>query len=172
MALDVDGFVALGAIAHAPEVFPDIRADLAKTVRALVVKQLKARNLTLDGLRRVRKCLGSETYALIVDGLTEAEVRALIGRFDKHHADAKLAQTDWLRRRLADLAHGAEPAIKSSKPGPQRRSRSAAEGREVTRALGSPAFTASWDGKDHDRTERPHPKGIAAKASRGKKKGG
>jgi hypothetical protein len=70
MALDVDGFVALGAIARSPEVFPDIRADLARTVRSLVVKQLKVKNLTLDGLRRVRRCLGTETYALIFDGLT------------------------------------------------------------------------------------------------------
>ncbi|KQP42750.1 hypothetical protein ASF49_02630 [Methylobacterium sp. Leaf104] len=167
----MDGFVALGAIARSPEVFPDIRADLARTVRALVVKQLKAKNLTLDGLRRVRKCLGTETYALIVDGLTEAEARALIGRLDRHHAEAKLAKADWLRRRLADLAGGAEPAVRA-KALPRRRSGSPAGDPSFTRALGSPAFTASWDRKDHDRTGKAASRATRAKAARGKKKGG
>jgi len=169
MALDVDGFVALGAIARSPEVFPDIRADLARTVRALVVKQLKVKNLTIDGLRRVRRCLGAETYVLIVDGLSEAEARTLIGRLDQHHAEAKLAKADWLRRRLADLAAGAEPAVRAKAP-PQRRSGSAAESRSVARALGSPAFTASWDRKDHDGSERVETLAAKAKAARGKKK--
>lgn len=167
----MDGFVGLGAIARAPKVFPDLRADLAKTVRALVVKQLKARTLTLDGPRRVRKCLASETYALIIDGLSEAEARALIGRFDKHHTDAKLAPAGWLRRRLSEFARGAELAIRSSKPVPQRQSGSGGGTQEITRAGGSPAFAASWDGKDHDRTEKADSKAITAKASRGKKKG-
>jgi hypothetical protein len=167
MALDVDGFVALGAIARSPEIFPDIRVDLARTVRALVVKQLKVRNLTLDGLRRIRKCLGTETYVLIIDGLSEAEARTLIGRLDQHHAEAKLAKADWLRRRLADLAAGAEPAVRV-KALPQRRSGSTAEARNVTRALGSPAFTTSWDRKDHDGSGRAE--AVTAKAAHGKKK--
>ncbi|MGU3362410.1 hypothetical protein ACLBWX_18965 [Methylobacterium sp. M6A4_1b] len=170
MALDVDGFVALGAIARSPEVFPDIRADLAGTVRGLVVKQLKSKSLTLDGLRRVRKCLGTETYALIVDGLTEAEARALIGRLDRHHAEAKLAKADWLRRRLADLAGGAEPAVRA-KALPQRRSGSAAGAASITRALGSPAFAASWDRRDHDRTGKAASRPNTTKAARGRKKG-
>ena len=170
MALDVDGFVALGAIARSPEVFPDIRADLTRTVRTLVVKQLKVKNLTLDGLRRVRRCLGTETYALIIDGLTEAEARALIGRLDKHHAEAKRAKADWLRRRLADLAGGAEPAVRTE-ASPQRRTGSAAAAPSLTRALGSPAFTASWDRKDHDRTNKAGSQAVGAKAVRVKKKG-
>lgn len=154
MALDVDGYAVLGAIARAPDAFPDLRAELAKTARTLVVKQLKAKGLTLDGLRRVHGSLGAEPFALVVDGLTEAEARSLVTRVDKHYPDAKTAPLDALRRHLAALAGGAEPtgkpAGKPPKPKDPEAGKPLARAPKVTRALGSPAFAASWDGKDHD----------------------
>lgn len=149
MALDVDGFKVLRAIADAPEAFPDLRAEVAKIGRTLVVKQLKAKGLVLAGLRGVRRSLGGETFALVVDGLTEAEARSLITRLDKLHSETKAATPDWLRRHLVALADGTEPVAKSTEP-KATKAKAPAKAPKVTRALGSAAFAATWDGKDHD----------------------
>ncbi|GJD96676.1 hypothetical protein [Methylobacterium iners] len=153
MALDVDGYAVFQAITARPDVFPDIRAEVARTGRALVVKQLKAKSLGLPGLRRIRDTLGAERFALILDGLTEAEARSLVTRLDKHHPDLKTAPADWPRRHLAALATDAEPAAKGSVASGAARA-VAPKTPKVTRALGSAAFAAAWDGKDHD----PKPK--------------
>ena len=173
MALDVDGYAVFGAIARTPDAFPDLRAELAKTARTLVVKQLKAKSLALDGLRAVHGSLGAETFALVVDGLSEAEARNLVTRTDKHHPDVKTAPLDWLRRHLAALGNGAAPAAKpSAKPASEKAVKPAAKPPKVARALGSPAFAATWDGKDHDLTEAPEKKPPPAKPARAKKKAG
>lgn len=158
MALDVDGFAVLQAIAARPDAFPDIRAEVAKAGRALVVKQLKAKGLTLPGLRRVRDSLGAEPFTLVVDGLTDAEAKSLVMKLDQHHPDLKTAPADWPRRHLAALATGTEPASKGSvQPGEPKAA--AVKKSKATRALGSAAFSAEWDGKDHD----PKPKKIKKK---------
>jgi hypothetical protein len=158
MALDVDGFAILQAITARPDIFPDIRAEAAKAGRALVVKQLKARGLAPADLRRIRDSLGAEPFALVLDGLTDAEARSLATRLDRHHPDLRSAPPDWLRRHLLALANDAEPAPKGS-AAPARPALPKPPG--IARALGSAAFAAAWDGKDHD----PKPK-------KGKKKGG
>lgn len=149
MALDVDGFSILKAIAATPDAFPDVQADAAKAGRTLVAKQLKAKGLGVQGLRRLRDLLGADTFALIIDGIAAAEAKSLIGRLDKHHPDAKSGPADAHRRRVVELAGGAEPAlrqapVKASKKAP------AEKKPKVTRALSSTAFAASWDGRDHD----------------------
>lgn len=159
MALDVDGYAVLKALAATPDAFPDIRADVAKTGRTLVVKQLKAKTLPLPGLRRIRDILGPETFALIVDGLTDTEAKALVARLDKNHPDLKTAAAEWHRRRLGDLAADADPAEKAK---PIKAEKQPADKKaKAGRALASRPFAATWDGKDHD---APAPKG------RGKKK--
>lgn len=153
MALDVDGPEILKAIAAHPHAFPDIGTEMARTARALVVKQLKAKSLSLLGLRLVRASLGVETFSLVVDGLSDADSKSLVSRLDKNHPGLRSKAGDWPRRHLVALAAGTEPVAKSSvtvadpKPAPPAKPRS-------TRALGSAAFAASWDGKDHD----PKPK--------------
>lgn len=148
MALDVDGYSVLGAIAAVPEVFPDIRADIAKTARTLVTKQLKAKSLPLARLRLIRRALGAETFALIVDGMTDAEAKSLVGRFDKHHPELKTASADWYRRRLGGLADTEEPAEKPKAVKPDKPAASPKP--KAKRALGKRPFAAIWDGKDHD----------------------
>lgn len=149
MALDVDGFAVLQAITARPDAFPDIRAEVAKTGRALVVKQLKAKGLALPGLRRVRDSLGAEPFALVVDGLTDAEAKSLVAKLDKHHPDLRIAAADWPRRHLAALATGTEPAAKGTAKAAEAKP-AAPKKPKVARALGSAAFSAEWDGKDHD----------------------
>jgi hypothetical protein len=49
--------------------------------------------------------------------MKDAEVKALVTRFDKHNAEAKLATAEWRRRHLLDLVRGEiEPAGKPAKP--------------------------------------------------------
>ena len=91
MALDVDGYAVLQAMASAPEAFPDIRTEIPKAARALVVKQLKARALRVASLRLIREVLGSESFALIADGMSEAEVKGVVTRLDPHHPSLRTA---------------------------------------------------------------------------------
>lgn len=152
MALDVDGFAVLQAIAAAPEAFPDIRTEIPKAARALVVRQLKARGLRPASLRLIREVLGGETFALIADGMSEAEVKGVVTRLDPHHPSLKTATPGWHRHRLTALAAGEAPLRKgetaaAAKP-------AAAREPPPERALGSRPFAATWDGKDHDAPAR------------------
>lgn len=160
MALDVDGFQLLQAITARPDAFPDIGAEAARAGRGLVVKQLKAKGLDPAGLRLVRDALGDEAFALVVDGMTDAEVRGVVAKLDRHHPHPRSADSDWLRRHLVDLAIDVEPALKGTDR-PSGAKPATGKAPRVVRALGSAAFAAAWDGKDHD----PKPR-------KSKKKGG
>ena len=119
MALEIDGLAVLCAIAEAPEAFPAIRSDVTKAAHALVTKQLKAKTLDLPGLRAVREALGPQPLALIVDGLKDAEVKALVTRLDKHHPDLKDGPAVLHRRHLMALAADLDPvAVPAAKPKP------------------------------------------------------
>ncbi len=109
MALEIDGLAVLCAIAEAPEAFPAIRSDVTKAAHALVTKQLKAKTLDLAGLRAVREALGPQPLALIVDGLKDAEVKALVTRLDKHHPDLKDGPAVLHRRHLMAIAADLDP---------------------------------------------------------------
>ncbi|MCE4224318.1 hypothetical protein HCU64_11195 [Methylobacterium sp. C25] len=155
MALDIDGYAVLAAIATVPEVFAEIRPDIARTARALVVKQLKHRALPLARLRLIRRTLGTETFALILDGMTDAEVKAVVARLDRHNATLRTASAAWHRTWLEGLANADEPAEAPKGT----RARTAAKKPVAERALGKRPFAATWDGKDRD-----------ASAAKGKKK--
>ena len=159
MALDIDGYAVLAALARSPEAFPDLRAEVAKTGRTLVVKQFKAKTLPLAGLRRIRDVLGAESFSLIVDGMTDAEVKGVLTRLDRHHPALKTASKDWLLGRIRGLAGGEEPADKPKVAKAEKKPPAAAKPKPQ-RALGSRPFAATWDGTDHD-----------APAPRGRKKG-
>lgn len=152
MPLEVDGLTILKAILSTPDAFPDIKAEAARTARMLVIRQLKAKSLPLSGMRRVYETLGHTVFTLVVDDLTEAETRSLVARFDPRHPDGRTAPPHWLRRQIVALAGGAEPyaggqVIRTSRP-------PSPVAAQVVRAIGSPAFTARWDGQDHDRRPR------------------
>lgn len=146
MALDVDGYAVLQAMAAAPEAFPDIRAEVPKAARSLVMRQLKARTLQVPALRLIRDVIGTEAFALIADGLTDAEVKAVVTRLDPHHPTLKEATPGWHRRRLAALAAGEAPLRRGETAPPE----SASPPAPPPRALVSRPFAATWDGVDHD----------------------
>lgn len=117
MALDFDGFDAWRAIADHPETFVSLRAEAAKSARQALTKHMKAKATGIGELRAVRKAVGKKMFALLVDGMKDAEVKALAARLDRHHPDLKTSDAIWRRQHLLDLVRGdAEPAQKPAKP--------------------------------------------------------
>jgi hypothetical protein len=117
MAIDIDGYAVLGAIAQKPDVFPAIKSEVSKVARMLVVKQLKDKTMSAAGLQIVGDAVGLDSFDLILDLMTDAEVKTLLGKVDKLNAEAKAAAPQSQRKHVSDLAHNrAEPAVKQSKP--------------------------------------------------------
>lgn len=117
MALTLDGLKVLGDIAANPVAFPAIVSEAEKLARSLVVKQLKAKTSGLDTLRSVNRALGNE-FILVVEGMSDAEVKSLLSKVDKHYPDLKTAPGDQLRSQLNALAAGtAEPRSKTGSSG-------------------------------------------------------
>lgn len=113
MALDLDGFETWRAIAKEPDLFAPLRAEAAKSARAALVRLIKSKTMTLGDLKAIRKAIGKETFALVLDGMKDAEVKTLASRFDKHHPEMKSGNAAWRRQHLIDLIRGeAEPVAK------------------------------------------------------------
>jgi hypothetical protein len=105
MALDVDGFVVLRTIGVHPHIFKAVAADAAKAARTLVVKQIANKNTGLKTVRDIRAAIGREAFSLIMDGMSEAQIKSLTARLDKHAAQAKI--TDGTARlHVLSLADG------------------------------------------------------------------
>ena len=129
MALDVDGFAVLRTIGVHPHIFKAIAADAAKAARTLVVKQMAHKNTGLKTVRDIRAAVGPDAFSLIVDGMTDAQIKSLTARIDKHAAAGKaadgtarlhlLALADGSAQPLAEPEAGARPARgkKTTAPG-------------------------------------------------------
>jgi hypothetical protein len=91
MALDVDGFVVLRTIGVHPHIFKAVAADAVKAARTLVVKQIAHKNTGLKTVRDIRAAIGREAFSLIMDGMSDAQIKSLTARLDKHAAQAKVA---------------------------------------------------------------------------------
>ena len=120
MPMDIDGFAVLGAIGRQPDAFPAVQAEAGKVARALVAKQLKDKGLTVTGLKAIAQAIDLEAFDLIVDAMSDAEVKALLGKVDKLNGEAKSAAAMVQRSRVADLARGTaapvEKAVSSKEP--------------------------------------------------------
>lgn len=122
MAINIDGIVVLRAIAENPVAFPDVAAEVNNVARALVVKQIKAKTVTLELLRQIHSLIGSEAFELILDDLDAKNSAALVKKFDKENAELNGATPPWLRKQLASLASGAaNPVGKPPKPTPPKK---------------------------------------------------
>ncbi len=106
MPLELDGARVLRALLDAPDVFPEAGAELNRLAHGLVVKQLRTRQLTIEGLRRVADCLGYDSFRLIADAMSDAEVKTLALRMDPHNLLARKADPGSLRSHLLALAEG------------------------------------------------------------------
>jgi hypothetical protein len=143
MALEINGFAVLRSIAAHTAIFSEISADVNKAARALILKKLKSMKEGVKTVRDVRKALSDEAFGFVVDGMTDAEVRTIIGKLDKHHPELKTSNAAWRRQQLRALADGsAEPTVKIKKPAkPKSNKRSKAAPEEPER-LSSAAMAA------------------------------
>jgi hypothetical protein len=117
MALDIDGFAVLRSIGAHHGTFPDIAADASKAARALVIKQIKAKNVQLKSIQGVRKAIGADSFNLILDGMPDAQIKTLVGRLDKSHPELKTSSPQWRREHVRALVAGSvEPTVKSPSP--------------------------------------------------------
>lgn len=117
MAIDIDGFVVLGAIARRPDCFPAVKAEVAKTAKGFVVKQLKDKALTLEQLKAIGEAVDLDAFDLIVDGMSDAEIKAVLAKVDKLNDEAKGAAPQAQRKQISDLVRGRiVPAARAEKP--------------------------------------------------------
>lgn len=113
MGLDVDGFAVFRSIGSHAEAFAAIAADVAKSARTLVVKQIAHKDTGLKTVRDIRAAVGPEAFGLITDGMSDAQIKALALRLDKHNAELNTANGAARRLHLRALADGsAQPSEK------------------------------------------------------------
>jgi hypothetical protein len=113
MALDVDGFAVLRSIGSHSDAFAAIAADVAKAARTLVVKQIAHKDTGLRILRDIRAAISPEAFGLIADGMTDAQIKSLAVKLDKHNSQVKASNGAARRLHVLALADGsAQPSEK------------------------------------------------------------
>jgi hypothetical protein len=113
MALDVDGFAVFRSIGSHAEAFAAIAADVAKSARTLVVKQIAHKDTGLKAVRAIRAAVGPEAFGLIADGMSDVQIKSLVLRLDKHNPELKTANGAAWRVHVRALADGsAQPSEK------------------------------------------------------------
>jgi hypothetical protein len=114
MALDVDGFAVFRSIGAHAEAFAAIAPEVTRTARALVLKQITHKDTGLKIVRDIRAAVGPEAFSLIADGMSDAQIRALALKLDRHNPELKTANEAARRLHVLALAGGvAEPMEKS-----------------------------------------------------------
>jgi hypothetical protein len=108
--LEVNGFEILRTIGVHAHVFKLISADVTKAARALVIRQIAHKSTGLKTVRDIRAAVGPEAFSLVVDGMSDAQIRSLTLKLDRHAATAKAADGT-ARRHIIALADGsAQPS--------------------------------------------------------------
>ena len=99
-----------------------------------------ARDYSLKTVRDIRGLVGPEAFSLIMDGMSDAQIRSLMAKLDRHAASAKIADGT-ARRHVLALADGSvQPAgTRSRRPQPWQTKRWV-----MTRPPGSLTVTARW----------------------------
>jgi len=111
MALDVDGFAVFRSIGSHADAFAAIVAEVAKSARTLVVKQIAHRDTGLKAVRTIRAAVGPEAFGLITDAMSDAQIKSLAIRLDKHNPELKTASGPARRLLVRALADGsAQPS--------------------------------------------------------------
>jgi hypothetical protein len=119
MALDVDGFAVFRSIGSRPDTFGAIAAAVAKTARTLVVKQIAHKGTGLKAVRDIRAAVGPEAFSLIADGMTDAQIKSLAAKLDKHNPELKTANGAARRLHVLALAEGSAQPSEKQKGAPK-----------------------------------------------------
>jgi hypothetical protein len=116
MALDVDGFAVFRSIGAHAEAFAAIAVEVTRTARALVLKQITHKDTGLKIVRDIRAAVGPEAFSLIADGMSDAQIRALALKLDRHNPELKTANEAARRLHVLALAEGVAEPTEKSKP--------------------------------------------------------
>ena len=100
MAADIDAYAVLGNIGAHRDTFAGVAHEISKVARMIVIKQIKSKSSTLGLLREIREAIGDLAFQLIVDGMTEAQVKSSVAKFDKYRRELKVANSDARWRHL------------------------------------------------------------------------
>ena len=115
MALDLDGFKVLRKIGEKPDAFACVAVEAKKAARTLLVKYVKAKSTDLTAVRSMRNAL-REDFDLFLEGMTDAELKAVGTKLDKNNADLRAASAAQRRAQIHSLASGTtEPVAKETK---------------------------------------------------------
>ena len=107
MSFELDSFAVLQAIGSRPEVFADLRRDLAKTAPTLVEKQLKASGADVKRLKAVQAALGATLFSDVIEAFSKAKMTTLLKKLDKHNPAVKAQHSaGWAAEHLRKLAAG------------------------------------------------------------------
>jgi hypothetical protein len=104
--LEVDGFAVLRNIGSHPDIFAALARDIARTARMLVIKQIAHKDTGLDAVRSIHAAVGPQAFRLIIDGMSDAQIKSLALRLDRHAPQAK-AEDGSARQHVLTLAEGA-----------------------------------------------------------------
>ncbi|MGB8984559.1 MAG: hypothetical protein WCC12_22015 [Anaerolineales bacterium] len=106
-------FALLKSIGASETAFLVVGAEVEKAALAIMQKRLKAKDLTVDGLRDVCRAIGADTFAAVIDNLADKDVSSLIKKLDKLWPELKSASLPAQREHVLALAAGrVEPVIK------------------------------------------------------------
>ncbi len=119
MALDVDGFAVFRSIGAHPDAFAAVAADVVKTARTLVVKQMAHKDTRLEAVRNIRAAVGGEAFGLIMDGMSDVQIKSLAARLDKHNPELKSSSDATRRSHVLALADGSAQPSEKQKAGPK-----------------------------------------------------
>jgi hypothetical protein len=119
MALEIDGFAVMRSIGSHGASFPTIAADLVKAARTLVVKEIRHKNTGLKALRGICAALGQEAFALITDGMPDAQISSLASKLDKNNPELKTGDPASRRRHVLLLATGSVEPLERTKAPPK-----------------------------------------------------
>ncbi|MEO1192867.1 MAG: hypothetical protein AAFY02_13985 [Pseudomonadota bacterium] len=119
MPLELNGAQVLQTVLDKPHAFPVIHGELSRLAQSLMMKQLRQRSLGIEGLRAVETALGRETMLLVIDAMSDAEVKSLVVRMDPHYEGLRDADPAWQRGHLLQLSEGErDPQPKGGAPEP------------------------------------------------------
>jgi hypothetical protein len=125
MGLDINGFAVLRSIGSHPDAFAAIGAEVAKQARILLVKQIAHKDAGLKAVRDIRAAVGAEAFNLITDGMSDAQIKSLAVKLDRHNPELKATNGAARRRHVLALAEGAaeplEKAKSARKPAPSKK---------------------------------------------------
>jgi hypothetical protein len=115
MALDVDGFAVFRSIGAHAEAFAAIALEVTRTARALVLKQIAHKDTGLKIVRDIRAAVGPEAFSLITDGMSDAQIKTLALKLDRHNPELKTANEAARRLHVLALAGGVTEPMEKSK---------------------------------------------------------